>query len=117
MIPADIRAIIAAIGLAHTSGRNVTGLYDHAAARHLNLTASASGTLVNAIDLDRKVKFSGAVPDIFDHGRNSHIHLAGADGEYTGYDHATQAHVTVRITENVAAVYDHSAAVWAQYTA
>lgn len=117
MIPADVRSVIAALALAHSRGSSVTGLYDHAAAQHLNLTASASGTLVNAVHLDRKSKFSGAIPNVFDHVRNSYVHLTGVGGEYTAYDHATETHLTIRITDNVAAVYDHTAEAWVQFTA
>lgn len=117
MIPADVRALIAALGLAHASGRSVTGLYDHAQARHLNLTASASGTLLNAIDLDRKAKVSGTLPDLFDHARNSHIHFTGEAGTYIGYDHQSGTHFNVQITADSAAVYDHAQAAWSQYSA
>ncbi|MHC3126095.1 hypothetical protein OB03_01765 [Brevundimonas sp. GN22] len=117
MIPVDARAIFAAIAIAHTKGGNVTGLYDHAQSRHLNLIASASGQTVNAIDLERKAKVNGTLPAFIDHSRSSHVHMTGENGKYTGYDYKTETHFNIEVTGDTAALYDHEQGVWTQYSA
>lgn len=116
MIASDIRATIAAIALADTHGRSVTGLYDYAQARHLNLTANVTGQAVNAIDMDHKTKMTGTLPDIFDNARSSYIHLAGTGGKYTGFDHQSGTHFNVEVSGETVALYDHEAASWSQFS-
>ena len=116
MIASDIRATIAAIALADTQQRSVTGLYDYAQARHLNLTANVTGQAVNAVDLDRKTKMTGTLPNVFDNARSSYINLTGADGKYTGFDHQSGVHFNVEVSGNTVALYDHEAAAWSQYS-
>lgn len=117
MIPADARAIFAAMAIAHAKGANVTGLYDHARSRHMNLTASASGQTLSAIDLERKAKVNGTLPAIIDHSRSSHVHMTGENGKYVGYDHQTETHFNIEVTGDTAALYDHEQGVWIQYSA
>lgn len=116
MIDSEVRATIAAIALAHAGDRVINGLYDHSLNRQAKVTAVFEGEKLNGLDLDRRAKLSGQMPDIYDHGRASYIHLAAEGNKYTVYDHKTATHLYVVITDDTAAVYDHDTAAWTQFS-
>jgi|GEM_PF-1119221 len=116
MIDADVRAVFAAIALAHHGDRAVSGLFDHSLKRKVNLTAVFDGLALSAVDLERRSRLVGKMPDFYDEARRSYINLTQEPERYVGYDHKTGTHLHIVIKEDTANLYDYAAAQWFQYS-
>ncbi|WP_409020203.1 hypothetical protein [Brevundimonas vesicularis] len=116
MIDSDVRATIAAIALAHATDKAISGLFDHSQNRLAKVTAVFDGPAFDGLDLARRAKLSGTLPDIYDHGRSGYIHLSPTGDRYTVYDHKSGTHAYVVVAGETASLYDHDAATWSQYS-
>lgn len=116
MIDSDVRATFAAIALAHQGDRAVAGLFDHSLKKAVNITAVFDGIALSGVDIERRSRLVGKLPDFFDEVRKSYIHLAPDGDRYVGYDHKTGTHLHIVIKDETANLYDHSAAAWFQYS-
>ena len=116
MILSEIRPSIAALALAHTLGRPVSSIYDHAGKAHHDISITVEGEAVDGMDRSRLAKFSGSFPDILDHARKSYIHLSRDGSRYTGYDHKSSTHFIIDIRGETAALYDHDTESWTQFS-
>lgn len=115
MIPADVRASIAAIVLAHATGKAVELIYDYQEERHRTISARFYGNLLAALDGERRAKLSGELPDLFDHKSRNYIRLTQEDGQYTGFEHQSQTHFRAEIRGSSVALFDHSDESWSQF--
>ena len=116
MIDAEVRAVFAAIALAHQGDRAVNGVYDHGQKRMISLTAVFDGIALTGVDLERRSRLQGKLPDFYDEVRASYIHLKPEGDRYIGYDHKTGSHLHLTIKDESVSLYDHSAASWFQYS-
>lgn len=116
MIAPEIRATLAAVALAHNTGKTVTELYDYSAKTHRDIRASFNGKTLDGFDTGRAAKLSGDLPDIYDHVLQKHIHLTQEEGRYAGFDHHSGTHFHIMLNGDTASLYDHDAATWSQYS-
>ena len=116
MIDADVRATFAAIALAHQGDRAVAGLFDHSLRRAVNITAVFDGLALTGVDIDRRSRLVGKLPEFFDEVRGAYVHVAPDGDRYIGYDHKTGTHLHIVIKDETANLYDHSAAQWFQFS-
>jgi len=106
------RAIVAASAHALITGKQVAGLYDHAAGRHLRIAAESRGEHLKGYDGDRDARFGGNLPELRDarNGGSVHIEIEGSSAR--GYDRSSSGHFTAEVTERLVQLYDHAAGAW-----
>ena len=68
------------------SGKAGNNLFDMSRARYLNLSGSIEGAQVNVFDFERKCRFTGTLPSLFDYGSNSRITLEIEGSRFSGFD-------------------------------
>lgn len=115
MIPADVRASIAAIVLAHATGKSISLIYDYQEERHRTISARFYGNVLAALDGERRAQLTGELPDLFDHKTRSYIHLAQENGQYTGFNHHSGDHFRAEMRGETVALFDHSNESWSQF--
>lgn len=115
MIPADVRGSIAAIVLAHATGKAVELVYDYQEERHRTISARFYGNVLAALDGERRAKLTGELPDLFDHKTRSYIRLSVENGTYVGFDHQTDSHFRAEMRGESVALFDHSDESWSQF--
>lgn len=106
------RALIAASAYAAITGKTVAGLYDHTAAKDLDIAAECQGNRVQGVDGDRATKFGGTLPEIHDDGDNTFVSLVIDGSKASGYDRGSQAHYVAEVTDRLIQLYDYNANAW-----
>ena len=107
-----IRAIIAAAAHALVTGKQVAGLYDHAAGRHLRIAAEARGEHLQGYDGDRNVRFGGTLPELRDTGDGASLHIEVLGDEVRGYDRSSSGHFSAKVSERLVQLFDHAEGTW-----
>ena len=111
------RAMIAASAYVAISGKTIAGLYDHGAARHLQIAAESRGHRVQGADGDRSARFGGDLPELYDAQDQAFVSMEIAGQSARGYDRGSDSHYTVEVTDRLINLYDHSAATWFAFEA
>jgi hypothetical protein len=113
-----VRAAAAAIALAHSMGRNITGVHDYSGGGYKSISVSISGNNVSGYDYASNCHVSGTLPSLYHYGVSSHLQLTpNGTGAYNGYDYNTSTHFTVRVSGNRADIYDYGESAYFSYSA
>jgi len=112
-----IRADVAAIALAHWSGKKVNNIYDHAAGRYMNIDVAVNNSEVIGYDYTTRGHISGTIPLLYHYGERHHIKMEPKEnGRYLGYDYGTRCHFEVTVRDQKVEVYDHEQAALFSYS-
>lgn len=111
----DIRAVIAAVAFACTTGKPVAGLFDHDAARDRRVAAERRDDRVKGFDGERNVAFGGTLPEIHDEGTKAYLSFTIEGDQVRGFDRASGGHFEARVGEGVVQVFDHAQGTWFAY--
>ena len=111
MLP-HTRAMIAASTHAFIIGRKVAGIYDHAAGRHLRIAAECQGEHLQGFDAERKVRFGGTLPELYDAGTKAFVSLEINGMTAHGYDRWSAGSYSVHVSERLVQLYDHARETW-----
>ena len=109
------RSMVAAAAFAYRTGKKVAGLYDHAAAQDRLIAAEFRGNQLQGFDGDRKARFGGTLPEIFDAGDEAFVSFEVEDDAIKGYDRSTSTFFTAKVSGGVVQVYDHGESTWFAY--
>ena len=113
---AHTRAMIAAAAPAFITGKNVGGLYDHAAGTHLRIAAESRGDSLQGYDGDRSVRFGGTLPELFDAGDKTYVSMEIDGLKAQGHDRGSSSSYTVNVTDQLVQLYDYEARAWFAFT-
>jgi hypothetical protein len=97
--------------IAYVAGRLVTGratdhLFDLSRAKHLSLSGSVEGE-VNVFDFERRCRFTGTLPSLFDYGCNTRITLKIDGNRFSGFDLRAAHLFAGAIEDNQVRLYDY----------
>lgn len=106
------RAIVAASAHAILTGRKVSGIYDHAAGRHLRIAAECRDGRLQAYDGDRAARFGGNLPELFDEGDRAFISLETEGMTARGYDRGSASAYVANVADRVVQLFDHQEGAW-----
>ena len=85
-----VRAVIAAIALADSHSRKVSGVYSYSGEGHISIDAEVYGDQIKAWDNSKGSAIEGNFPDLFHYGESAHIEIKRVQsGRYEGYDYGT----------------------------
>ncbi len=112
---AHTRAMIAAATFAYLTGKKAAGVYDHAEGRDRLIAADCRDDAIQGYDGERKVKFGGKVPELFDQEDKVFISFRPEGDTIEGFDRASETAFTARVTGGAVQVYDHGAQAWFAY--
>jgi hypothetical protein len=106
------RALIAVSTHAIITGKKIVGIYDHAEGRHLRIAAECRGNRLQALDGDRRARFGGTLPELYDEGDAAFVSLETDGVRASGYDWASSGFYTAEVAERQVQIYDHSESAW-----
>jgi hypothetical protein len=106
------RALVAAAAHAVITGRKVAGLYDHGAGRHLKVAAECRGDWLQAFDGERRAKFGGTLPELFDEGDKSFVSFEVDNMSARGYDRGSASFYVANVSDRLVQLFDHSENAW-----
>ncbi|WP_141105606.1 hypothetical protein [Rhizobium sp. R635] len=105
-----VRASIAAIALADSHGRKVSGVYSYSGEGHVNIEAETYGNQIKAWDYSKGGAIEGNFPDLYHYGESAHIEMRRVrSGRYEGYDYGTGSHFECTVNGSEAEIYDYGA--------
>lgn len=103
-----LRAVVSATAVAHSTGKNVSSIYDYSSSQHATISVSMSGSNVNGYDYARGSTFSGSLSNLYDYGDGHTITLKeDGPGEYSGYDYGSSHHFMLTISGGSVSLYDY----------
>jgi len=110
------QAIVAATAYAFITGRKVAGVHDHQSGRDLLIAAEVRAGRLQGMDGDRASRFSATPSEIHDAADNAFISLEIDGDDARGYDRGSASHYSLKVTEPIVQLYDHSASAWLAFT-
>ena len=118
MIPPEVRAIIAATAIAHSSNRSVSSIYDYSGSGFLTMEVSVSNGRVTGYDYSTSAHFDGNIPNLYHYGHSGHVefkHMGGS--RYEGYFYGSSSHFEVTVSGRNAEFYDYGGSGFTSYSA
>lgn len=109
------RAMIAATAFAFVTGKKVAGVYDHSAAKDLQIAAEARDRQLQGFDGERSIKFGGVLPEIRDAGDKATVTFEIDGRKVTGYDRASSSFYEAQVADGLVQVFDHGQGAWFAY--
>ena len=106
---------MAAAAFAILTGRKVAGVFDHTAGRSLRIAAECRGERVQAFDGERRARFGGTLPELYDEGTRAHVSFAVSGAEARGHDRHSASDFAARVTHDLVQVYDYAERAWFDY--
>lgn len=114
----NVRAVAAAVAIAHTTNRRLSSVYDYRAGRHRSMAVSVNGMAVSAYDYQDGCHISGSLPGLHHYGVGAYLTLTPkSPGSYSGYDYGRKCHFSISVTGAVAEVYDYGESSHFRYSA
>lgn len=113
----ETRAAVAAITLAHASGRKISSIYDYSGDGHRNLSASVTADQVNAYDYTSGCHISGRLSSVYHYGKGGHIEIKDkGNGKYGGYDYSSSSYFDVTISGKNVSLYDYGSSAYFNFS-
>lgn len=110
--------MIAAAAFSHSTGRNLSSIYDYSVGEHRSVSVKVSGSNVDGYDYISSCHFGGNIPNLYHYGMTAHVQFKPVQyGKYTGYDYGSGNHFEVTVNGNNASFYDYGASGWTNYSA
>src|ERR1043166_1004041 len=95
----NVRAAVAAIALAHSSGRKVTSVYDYSRSGYRTMDAEVNGGSVSGYDYSASCFIDGTIPNLYHYGESCFIDFTPKEGgKYDGYDYGSSCFFEVTVT-------------------
>jgi hypothetical protein len=101
------RACIAYVAGRLISGRAADHLFDMSKAKYLNISGSIEGAEVNVFDFERRCRFTGTLPSLFDYGCNTRITLKIEGSRFSGFDLRAAHLFAGSMEDNQVKLYDY----------
>jgi hypothetical protein len=113
----ELRAAIAAICIADTSGAPVAAVHDHEAGVRRATEAEVVGVRAICCDRESGDTLGGDLPELWHTASAAWVHVgAKGGGAYEGYDRGDEAAFAVQVSGAVAHLFEHERQAWSAYT-
>ena len=113
----ELRAAIAAICIADTSGASVAAVYDHEGGVRRATEAEVAGVRAVCCDRASGDTLGGDLPELWHTASAAWVHVGGTGGgAYEGYDRGGEAAFAVQVAGPVAHLFEHARQAWSAYT-
>lgn len=113
---AHVQAAAAAIAIAHSSGRRVSGVAGPHGA--VNVEVTVRDGRVEGYDYTNGCHIDGNLPNLYHYGQSAHLELKPKEGgKYDGYDYGASCHFEVQVRGRNADVYSYGGGGWSSYSA
>lgn len=104
----ETRAAVAAITLAHASGRKISSIYDFSQGGHRSISVSVNNEQVRAYDYMSGCHIQGRLSSVYHYGRSGYIQIKGSSaGKYKGFDYTTSSHFQATVRGRNVSLYDY----------
>lgn len=107
--------MVAACAFAILSDKKVAGVFDHTAGRSLKIAAECRGNRLQGFDGNRRVKFGGTLPELYDEGNKAYVSFTVVGNEARGHDRHSAGDFAARVTHRLVQVYDYAEQAWFNY--
>lgn len=111
-----VRAVIAAIAIAHVTKRSVSSVYDYGASKYRSIDAKVQGSSVSAYDYDAGCSVDGSLPSLYHYGDSHYVDLTISGQSFSGYDYGSSSHFEGTVSGSEAQIYDYGKSGYHTYS-
>ena len=106
----ELRARVASVVAAATSGANVNSVYDYSKNVHRQASVQINMGQISGYDYDTSTHFSGGgngVLDFYDYETSKHVQLKLNGNQFSGYDYNSSSHFSGTANNRSITLYDY----------